>query len=258
VGRGFGVTAAVPAAVIADVAEEAERLGYTSFWTNDMPHASGLAALAAAAEATSHIGLGVGVLPLDERSPTVITRDMEAYRLPRDRLIVGVGSGARHHALARARAGVAALREELGGRIVVGALGPKMCELAGETADGALFNWLTPEHAELAGRSVRDAAASAGRPEPALMAYVRCGLLPDAQARFADELARYAGVPQFEGHLARMGASPADTCVLRSDDAALQSGIARYEAVLDETIVRAITPDDSVDTVLKLLRACAP
>ena len=55
-----------------------------------------------------------------------------------------------------------------------------------------------------------------------------------------------------------MGASPADTCVLRSDDVELQSGIARYEAVLDETIVRAITPDDSLDSVLKLLRACAP
>ena len=40
--------------------------------------------------------------------------------------------------------------------------------------------------------------------------------------------------------------------------AALQSGIAPYESVLDETIVRAITPTDSLADLRDLLRACAP
>lgn len=31
-----------------------------------------------------------------------------------------------------------------------------------------------------------------------------------------------------------------------------------YEAVLDETVVRAITPDDTIDSILALARACAP
>ena len=41
-----------------------------------------------------------------------------------------------------------ALRGSVASRLVVAALGPKMCRLAGEVADGVLFNWLTPEYAK--------------------------------------------------------------------------------------------------------------
>ena len=61
-GRGFGVTAAVDHGVVAELAREAERLGYTSFWFNDIPHAEGLASVAAAVEATTSIPLSVGVI----------------------------------------------------------------------------------------------------------------------------------------------------------------------------------------------------
>ena len=257
-GRGFGVTAAVGHDVVTELASECERLGYTSFWANDIPDAEGLASLAAAAASTRHIQLGVGVIPLDRRPPADIARRVNDLGLPPDRLLLGVGGGNRLEALALVRDGVAELASELGARVVVGALGPKMSALAGEVADGVLFNWMTPEYTGRAGRLVLDAATAAGRPRPALMAYVRCGLLPAAEPRLAQELDRYAGIATYERHVARMGAGVREACVTGHDSAALQAGIAAHEAVLDETVVRAITPDDSFASLLELARACAP
>ena len=47
-GRGFGVSAIVGHDVVAQLAGEAEQLGYTSFWVNDIPGHDGLESLAAA------------------------------------------------------------------------------------------------------------------------------------------------------------------------------------------------------------------
>ena len=44
------------------------------------------------------------------------------------------------------RKGAATLEERLEAPIVVGALGPKMCAVAGGSSDGVLLNWLTAEH----------------------------------------------------------------------------------------------------------------
>jgi alkanesulfonate monooxygenase SsuD/methylene tetrahydromethanopterin reductase-like flavin-dependent oxidoreductase (luciferase family) len=133
-----------------------------------------------------------------------------------------------------------------------------MAVLAGEVADGVLLNWVTPEYVERVGRQVVEAAERSGRARTALMAYVRCGILPDAEARFAEELRFYGSVPQFGQHLDRMGADAADTCVLVREATALQAGLARYEPVLDETIARAITPNDDAASILALLRTSAP
>ena len=55
-----------------------------------------------------------------------------------------------------------------------------------------------------------------------------------------------------------MGVSARNTCVHGTDAATLQAGIAEHETVLDETVVRAITADESVESILELLHACAP
>ena len=50
--------------------------------------------------------------------------------------------------LTRMRESLPELRERLPGvRLVLAAMGPKMCELAGSSYDGAFFNWMTPEFA---------------------------------------------------------------------------------------------------------------
>ncbi|MGD9997090.1 MAG: LLM class flavin-dependent oxidoreductase [Ilumatobacteraceae bacterium] len=257
-GRGFGVAAVVDHGVVGELAAEVERLGYDSFWVNDVPQAEGLASLAVAATATSRVRLGVGVIPLDGRPPEVIAQRVRDLALPLDRLILGVGSGSSPGQLARVRAGVPDVAEKVGSPVIVGALGPKMSALAGEVSDGVLFNWLTPELAERDGRSVVATATAAGRRRPTLMVYVRCGLMPRAEARLRDEIDRYAGIASYERHMARMAAEPIDTCVVGADSATLQSGLERFDAVLDETVVRAITPDDTLDELVALARACAP
>lgn len=68
----------------------------------------------------------------------------------------------------------------------------------------------------------------------------------------------YESVSHFHEHLARMGATARDTCVVAAGAAGLHAGIEPFEAVLDETIVRAITPTDSFADIATLLRACAP
>lgn len=257
-GRGFGITAAVGHDVVQQLAGAAEQRGYTSLWVNDIPHAEGLASLAAAAAGSERIRLGVGVIPLDQRPPATIAGRIRELGLPHDRLILGIGGGAASDALARMRAGTAELEDSLDVEIVIGALGPKMAELAGEVAEGVLLNWSTPEHAGHTAELVRTAAERAGRPDPELIAYVRCGLLPGARPRLEEELARYAGVASMDRHVERMGVAAADTCLLSEDAGTLRSGIAAFESVLDETVVRAITPSDSIEDLLTLLDACAP
>jgi alkanesulfonate monooxygenase SsuD/methylene tetrahydromethanopterin reductase-like flavin-dependent oxidoreductase (luciferase family) len=256
--RGFGVSAAVSNDIIEPLAREAEQLGYTSFWVNDVPGHDGIDSLAAACAGTTAIRLGVGVIPLDKRPPAAIDRDVEAHELPLGRLMLGVGSGGGRDALARVRAGVGELKQATRAAIVVGALGPKMAQLSGEVADGVLLNWMTAGYSASSGEIVREAAARMKRPSPMLMAYVRCGLTPGADARLEREIAYYDDVSYFQEHLERMGASARDTCVTAPDDDGLQAGIAHFEAVLDETIVRAITPTDSLADLQRLLHACAP
>src|SRR5439155_7098144 len=121
----------------------AERLGYGSFWLNHPGRTDGVAGLAVAAAATEQIDLGVGVVPLTVRPAEDIVDVVRAAALPLDRLLLGVGSQ-NPQALSRVREGVATLRARLSCRVVAAALGPRMCRLAGELADGVLFNWLTP------------------------------------------------------------------------------------------------------------------
>jgi alkanesulfonate monooxygenase SsuD/methylene tetrahydromethanopterin reductase-like flavin-dependent oxidoreductase (luciferase family) len=187
----------------------------------------------------------------------VIAGGVRSLGLPPERLLLGIGSGSAAGGLDRVRAGAEALGE-LGSRLVVGALGPKMAALAGEVADGVLLNWMTPGYAGEVGRGVLAAAVAAGRRRPLLTAYVRCGLLPAAEERLRGELAVYAGIPTYQQHLRRMGADGTATFVTGPDAAALQAGLAAHEAVLDETVVRAMTPDDGLDSLLALARAAAP
>lgn len=257
-GRGFGIAAAVAHDVTRVVAHEAEALGYTSFWVNDTPGADGLAALVAAAETTDRIRLGVGVVALDRRPPETVAEDVVRLGLPQERLWLGIGAGGDPKGLSRVRTGVERLHREVSAPVIVGALGPRMSALAGEVAEGVLFNWQTPAFAATSGQWVRDAADLAGRPHPLVMAFVRCALLPQAEARLAQESGRYGSFPKYAAHFERMGVDARGTTISSTDPAELRAGLSRHEEVLDEAVVRAITADDSAESILELLRACAP
>lgn len=256
--RGFALHAGAAPAVIRAAAREAEAAGYGSFWVNYPGPIDGLASLALAAAETRRIALGVGVIPLHTHGPDRILADVRANALPVDRLLLGVGSP-NPGSLGRVRAGVAALRARLPARLVVAALGPRMCRLAGEVADGVLFNWLTPAHALASAEWVRAGAAAAGRSMPRLAAYVRVAVGTTAAARLDEEGRRYAAIPAYAAHFARMGVPPATTAVAAATDAAVADALARWEHAVDDVVVRAIVErEDAVDETLALVRAARP
>ena len=256
--RGFGVAGALPLDVIRTLAPAAQAAGYQSFWVNDTPQGDGLAALHAAAEATSEIRLGVGVIPLDRQPAETIGRRVVELRLPQDRLIVGIGSGNRNGGLARVKVGAAILERMLEAPIVVGALGPNMCGLAGSDADGVLLNWLTPDYVAPSAAIVDEAAREAGRPRPLIMGYVRTVFGPGARDVFAEEAGRYGSYPAYAANFARMGTPAEGTAVIGDTADEIRVGLASFTSVLDETVVRAITGEESVEAYLALLEAAAP
>jgi alkanesulfonate monooxygenase SsuD/methylene tetrahydromethanopterin reductase-like flavin-dependent oxidoreductase (luciferase family) len=253
-GLGFALFAGTSPEVIRASAREAEGLGLSSFWVNHPGAIDGLAALALAAGETRRIELGIGVIPLHTRGAESIVQGVRAHGLPLDRLLLGVGSP-NPGALKRVREGVAALRSKLPVRLVVAALGPQMCRVAGEVADAVLFNWLTPEHARRSAEWVRAGAAVAGRQPPKLFAYVRVALGSAAGGRLQEEGARYAAIPAYAAHFARMAVTPLETAIVARSVDALAPALGKWQGVVDEVVLRAITGTDTVDENLALLRA---
>jgi alkanesulfonate monooxygenase SsuD/methylene tetrahydromethanopterin reductase-like flavin-dependent oxidoreductase (luciferase family) len=256
-GLGFAVFAGVSPEVIRATAREAERLGYTSFWVNHPGPTDGLAALAHAARETQRIELGIGVIPLNTRGPESIVQGVKATGLPLDRLLLGVGSP-NPGALRRVRTGIADLRRQLSTRLIVAALGPQMCRLAGEVADGVLFNWLTPQYARESAGRVREGAALAKRPVPRLCAYLRVALGPGASSRLEEEGKRYAAISAYGANFDRMGLKPIETAIAADRPEAITRGLATWHGAVDEVVIRAITAKDTVEDHLALVRAAAP
>jgi len=256
-GHGFALYAGAAPEIIRASAREAEGLGYSSFWVNHPGPIDGLAALGHAARETRRIEIGIGVIPLHTRGPESIAEGVRANALPLDRLLLGVGSP-NPASLRRVREGIAALRGQLATRLVVAALGPQMCRLAGEIADGVLFNWLTPEHARVAGDWVRAGAMAAGRKPPKIWAYVRFALGPAGCAKLTEEGDRYAGIPAYAAHFERMGVKPVETAIAAQSPAEIAPALAKWRGALDEVVLRGITGADTVEENLTLLRAAKP
>lgn len=254
--KGFAVFAGVSPEIIRASAREAEALGYGSFWVNHPGPVDGLGSLAHAAAETRRLDLGVGVIPLHTRGPESIADGVRRHALAPERLLLGVGSP-NPEALKRVRDGVAALRAALSTRIIVAALGPKMCHLAGEIADGVLFNWLTPEYARRSADLVRAGAVAAKRPMPRLYAYVRVAMGPAATERLADEGGRYDAIPAYHAHFVRMGVKPVDTAIAATSADGIKRALAAWDGAVDEVVLRAITAKDTVEDHLTLVRAAA-
>jgi alkanesulfonate monooxygenase SsuD/methylene tetrahydromethanopterin reductase-like flavin-dependent oxidoreductase (luciferase family) len=143
--RAFGVAAGLDPEIATPLAARCEQLGYGSVWSNDTPMAEGLETLAAFAAETSSVDLGVAVIAIDRRSPEEIAARIEELGLPRERLWLGVGAGFSKKPLTAMREHLPQLREALPGvRLVLAAMGPKMCAFAGAEFDGVFFNWMTP------------------------------------------------------------------------------------------------------------------
>lgn len=256
--RGFGVAGALAHDIVRELAPAVEAAGYHTFWVNDTPTGDGLLSLQVAAEATSTIQLGVGVIPLDRQPASSIAQRVEELALPQERLLLGIGSGSQKGGLQRVWDGAQELEQSLEATIIVGALGPKMCALAGGGSDGVLLNWLTPSYVAPSAALVMEAAVEAGRLRPLILGYVRTALGDAARKVFLEEAARYGSYPAYAANFTRMGTPAEGTAVTGETAAEIQNGLNQYRSELDETVVRAITGEETAEAYLALIEAAAP
>jgi alkanesulfonate monooxygenase SsuD/methylene tetrahydromethanopterin reductase-like flavin-dependent oxidoreductase (luciferase family) len=258
VGRGFGVAAGLGPAVATPLAARCEELGYTSIWSNDHPAANGLETVAAFAERSERLELGVAVMALDRHQPAEINAAVEDLGLDRGRLWLGVGAGFSERPLTAMRAALPRLREEIPDiRLVLAAMGPRMCALAGSSFDGAFLNWMTPAFAEDAREQVEAGAAGAGREAPPVFGYVRAAVGSDATERLATEETFYRDLHDgYRNHFARLGQPPGTIGVAVADRDAAQAELSRYEA-LDVVVVRALA-SGTLEAMAALAEASAP
>ena len=240
--RGFGVAAGLDPEVARPLAARCAELGYDSMWSNDHPGAKGLETLAEFAAAAPGLELGVAVIALDRTPPAQIAEDVERFGLDSSRLWLGVGAGFTKKPLTTMREHLPELRERLPGvRLVLAAMGPKMCALAGSSYDGVFFNWMTPGFAAGARQQVEKGAAEAGREAPPVFGYVRTAVGPDAAERLAKEESFYRDLHKgYRDHFDRLGEPEGTVGVAAADAEEAQRELSAYEA-LDTIVVRGLT-----------------
>ncbi|HSR95086.1 MAG TPA: LLM class flavin-dependent oxidoreductase [Solirubrobacterales bacterium] len=256
--RGFGVAAGLDPEVARPLAARCVELGYDSVWSNDHPGAKGLETLAEFAAAAPRVELGVAVIALDRTPPQEIAADVERLGLDPAKLWLGVGAGFSDKPLTRMRESLPDLREQLPGvRLVLAAMGPKMCALAGAELDGAFFNWMTPEFAARARKQVEAGASEADRECPPVFGYVRTAVGPDAAERLAKEESFYRDLHAgYRNHFDRLAEPEGTVGVAAPDSDRAKKSLAAYTA-LDTVVVRGLA-SATADAMSAVASAAAP
>jgi alkanesulfonate monooxygenase SsuD/methylene tetrahydromethanopterin reductase-like flavin-dependent oxidoreductase (luciferase family) len=257
VSRGFGVAAGLDPEVARPLAARCAELGYDSLWSNDHPGAKGLETLAEFAAAAPSLDLGVAVIALDRTPPETIAADIERLGIDPTRLWLGVGAGFSKKPLTKMRESLPELREKLPGvRLVLAAMGPKMCALAGAEFDGVFFNWMTPGFAAGARERVEAGAREAGRDTPPVLGYVRTAVGPDAAERLAKEESFYRDLHKgYRDHFDRLGEPEGTVGVAAADRGQAQSLLAEYTP-LDTIVVRGLA-SAKVEPMIAIAAAAA-
>jgi probable F420-dependent oxidoreductase len=162
---------------------EVEARGYDTAWAGEVSGPDAIALMTVIASHTSRIRLAGGVIPFQTRSPLIHAQaGITLAHLAPGRVALGLGVSSRtivgqwhglpfDRPLAQLREAITIIRAVMSGErvtfegefyrvrgfrltaplppkpveIYLGALGPRMLELAGEVADGVLLNWLPPE-----------------------------------------------------------------------------------------------------------------
>jgi probable F420-dependent oxidoreductase len=238
-----------------DVARWAGALGYQSYWVAEANATEGFSVLGAVANVAPSLALGTGVLALQLRTPPLAAMAVATLQsLAPDRdvflgigisspVVVGQWHGAEYgdRPIAQVREYVALVRECLSGeavtfqgdfysvkrfrlgvrlgerrpKIVIGALNPKMLQVAGEIADGVLLNYLPASHVPWSVEQVRKGG------DATIYAYIHCAVTD--RDRYLDagrkDLFGYAVVDAYANNFGRAGFG-ADIDALRAARAA--------------------------------------
>ncbi|HEV8643150.1 MAG TPA: LLM class flavin-dependent oxidoreductase [Methylomirabilota bacterium] len=192
---------ALPVAEYVALAREAETRGYDTAWTAEVSGPDAFTTMTLIASHTTRLRVATGVVPVQTRTPIVLGLTAATLgHLAPGRIALGLGVSSpivvsQWHGLpfrkplAQLREAVQVIRMVLTGErvtfdgefykvknfrltsppppqpvaIYLGALGPKMLELAGEIADGVLLNWLAPDTVRRSLPHVEKGARGAGR-----------------------------------------------------------------------------------------------
>lgn len=220
---------ALPLAEFPAIAREAEARGYRTAWVGEASGAEAIVLSTLIATHTRRLGIANGVIPVQTRTPIVYGQAAATLaHLAPGRFALGLGLSSeiivgQWHGLPFApsiqqmreavqiiRATAAGERVSFDGkfyrlknfrlaipapspppRIYLAALGPRMCELAGEVADGVLLNWIPPAAVPASVRHVETGAKRAGRSlaDVDVAVYVRT-CVTDERATVRETLAR--------------------------------------------------------------------
>ncbi len=243
--------------------------GFDSFWVAETTGTEAFSTLALAGMTVPGMGLGTGVLAVQLRTPMLAAMGAATLAgLPNvgavylgvgisSPVVVGQWHGTDYgdHPVQRMREYLTLVRECLSGeavtfdgdfwscrkfrlgtrfehapQLVLGALNPKMLQLAGELADGVLLNYLPASAVPWCIEQVRAGERLAGRAEGTctIHAYVHVGVctVDDARVPGQRDLFSYSVVPAYARAFRRAGfAHDVDACLeahaARDRDAAL-------------------------------------
>lgn len=250
-----------PGEQVAEIAKLAESAGFTDLFLPEMGYAAATTAVTgrdpfiascAALAATTRLRVGPGVAITPVRAARAMA--LLAAGCQEDsggRFVLGCGISHRgaltaigvpfpDSPMAHMTAYLAELRElshktlAFGGGfpVLLGALGPRMLRLSATAADGALLNWVTPEHAETTSRTMLDAADETGNARPETALYIRIGAPESVLAEADTYLTRF---PNYRRHFERQGLQTVEEVARRTamtdlDPSAVRSTIDAYRA----------------------------
>lgn len=255
--RGFGVAAGLDPEIAAPLSARCAELGYESIWSNDTPLASGLETLAAFADGSGDLELGV-TIATDRHPPKELAARVSELGLPGERLWLAVAAGLSPKPVTAMREQLPRLREALpSARLALAAMGPRMCALGGAEFDGVFLNWMTPGFAVWAREHVERGAAEAGREAPPVLGYVRTAVGEDAGARLEKEEAFYRDLHDgYRNHFDRLDAPKGTVGVAAADATTAKAELAEYTA-LDVLVVRGLA-SAKLEAMTALAEAAAP
>lgn len=256
---GFGIAAGIDAGVANEIGALCQELGYASLWSNDHPAASGLKTVADLGESAPALELGVGALALDRHTPAEIAAQIAEQGIEPARLWVAIGAGFSKRPLGVVRDGVAEMRAALpeGVRLAVAAMGPKMCALAGELADGVFLNWMTPERSAWAREHVAEGAQAVARDLPEILGYVRVAVGKHATSRLTKEETFYRELHEgYRRHFAELGADLGTVGIPAADAAQVARQLGPYKESMDHIVVRALA-SATIESMTEVAEAAA-
>jgi alkanesulfonate monooxygenase SsuD/methylene tetrahydromethanopterin reductase-like flavin-dependent oxidoreductase (luciferase family) len=274
----------------------AERGGYEAVYVPEISAREAFSTLTLLATRTERIRLASGVIAIDRRDlRTTAMAAATVQEVAGGRFVLGVGS---RLPVDRTRAFLSDLRRLLAGETVDGpdgpdrldkasgetplylaALGPRMCELAGELADGVILNWCTPERVARAREEIAAGAERGGRDPGAVrvVVYVRTSLEPEevARAGLREAASHYAAMPKYSRQFEAMGLgkeaaaaarSPdevserllREVCAWGDRDGALERLHSYHEAGADMVAVYPVPVLDAASSILATVLGVAP